>query len=193
MRSRPEFPSRARKNNYSWNISAVLISLFCPSSCCQACLPTIVRPILCLWKFTLKMFFNSPELNRSVIFSLYFLRMSKKMDYFLRNLVRREREIPWFNNNPLPLFHRNDARWIINRFSSLRLCFLPLIGMQNPSPSVATLVLQADLQELLFRCCSIQSQIYLIHEKFWARIECCLHSKTRFWFQFHVCRTDKWS
>ena len=74
-------------NNYSWNINAVLISPFCSSSCCQACFPTIVRPIKNLWKLTLKMFFNSPELNRSVIFSLYFLRMSKKMDYFLRNLV----------------------------------------------------------------------------------------------------------
>ena len=31
---------------------------------------------------------------------------------------------------------------------------LPLIGMQNPSRSVVTLVLQADLQELQCRCCS---------------------------------------
>ena len=43
---------------------------------------------------------------------------------------------------------------------------LPLIGMRNPSPSVVTLVLQADLQELLCRCCLNPSQIYLIHEKF---------------------------
>ena len=62
------------------------------------------------WKLTLKMFFSSPELNRSVIFSLYFLRMSQEMDYFLRNLVRGERVISWFNINPLPFIHRNDAR-----------------------------------------------------------------------------------
>ena len=43
---------------------------------------------------------------------------------------------------------------------------LPLIGMKNPSPSVVTLVLRADLQELLYRCHSNPSQIYLIHEKF---------------------------
>ena len=42
---------------------------------------------------------------------------------------------------------------------------LPLIGMQNPSHSVATFVLQADLQELLCRCCSNPSQIYVIHEE----------------------------
>ena len=42
---------------------------------------------------------------------------------------------------------------------------LPLIGLQNPSPSVVTLVLQVDLQD--FSCCCLnQSQIYLIHEKF---------------------------
>ena len=43
---------------------------------------------------------------------------------------------------------------------------LPLIGMQNPSHPVATLVLQADLQEFLCRCCSNPSQMYLVHEKF---------------------------
>ena len=44
-------------NDYSWIISAVLKSPFCSSSCCQACFPSIVRPISCLWKLTLKMFF----------------------------------------------------------------------------------------------------------------------------------------
>ena len=106
----------------SWNISAILISPFRSSSCCQAWFPTIVRPLRNLWKLNLKMFFNSPELNRSVIFSLYFLRMSKKMDYFLRNLVRRERRISWFNINPLSFIHRNDAWWI-NKFSSSKFCF----------------------------------------------------------------------
>ena len=97
-------------NNCSWNISAVLISPFCSSSCWQACFPTIVRPVSCLWKLTLKIILNSPELNCSVFFSLYYLRVSKKMDYFLRNLVRRERRISWFNINPLSFIHRNDAR-----------------------------------------------------------------------------------
>ena len=42
--------------------------------------------------------------------------------------------------------HRNDARQI-NKFSSLWVLLQPSIGMQNPSPSNLTLVLQADLQE----------------------------------------------
>ena len=41
---------------------------------------------------------------------------------------------------------------------------LTLIGMQNPSHSVVTLVLQADLQEFLCRCYSNPSQINSIHE-----------------------------
>ena len=62
-------------------------------------------------------------MNHSIIFSLYLLRMSKKMAYFLRNLVRRERMIPWFNINPIPFIHRNDTWWINSRFPSCGFAF----------------------------------------------------------------------
>ena len=97
------------------------------------------------------------------------------MDYFLRNLVRRERE-----SNSLVQYQSTfflSLEWCsVNnqKVFFFAVLLLPLIGMQNPSPSVVTLVLQADLQELLCRCCLNQSQIDLIHEKFWPRIECCL-------------------
>ena len=42
---------------------------------------------------------------------------------------------------------------------------LPLVGSQILLHSVVTLVLRADLQELLCRCYSNPSQIYLIHAK----------------------------
>ena len=45
------------------------------------------------------MILDSPELNCSVVFSLCCLRMSKKIDHFLRNLWRGERRISWFNVN----------------------------------------------------------------------------------------------
>ena len=48
-------------------------------------------------------FLYSPEMNRSILFSMYLLRMTKKMNHFLRNFVRRERMFPWFNINPSPL------------------------------------------------------------------------------------------
>ena len=49
----------------------------------------------------LKKILDPPELNCSVVFSLYCLRVSKKIDHFLRNLVRRERRFSRFNVNPL--------------------------------------------------------------------------------------------
>ena len=79
-------------NNCSWKIRALLISYFWSSSCCQTCFPTIIRPILVFWKLVPKIKLDSPELNCSVIFSLYFLTVSKKIDDFLRDLVRRETE-----------------------------------------------------------------------------------------------------
>ena len=69
--------------------------------------PSSWPPVNCLWKVTPKIILNSPELNCSVFFSLYCLRMSKKIDHFLRNLVRR---VSWFNINLLSFIHRNDAR-----------------------------------------------------------------------------------
>ena len=106
----------------SWNISAVLIFPFCSSCCCQACFPSIIRPMRNLWRMDSEDFL-SPEMNRSIIFSMYLLRMTKKMYYFLRNFIRRERRISWFNINPIPCVHRNDTWWISSRFLSLWFCF----------------------------------------------------------------------
>ena len=63
-------------NNCSWIICTILISSFWSSSCCQPCFPSIVRPMNRLWELILKIFFHSPEMNRSILFSMYLLRMS---------------------------------------------------------------------------------------------------------------------
>ena len=80
------------------------------SSCCQTCFPSIVRPMNRLCELILKIFFHSPEMNRSTLFSMYLLRMTKKMNYFLRYLIFRERIFPWFNIDPCPSFNVNDSR-----------------------------------------------------------------------------------
>ena len=90
-------------NNCSWIISTVLESPFCSSSCCQACFPSIVRPMRSLWELILKSFLSSPEMNRPVLFSMH-LWMTKKIDYFLRHLTIGERIFPWFNIDPIPSF-----------------------------------------------------------------------------------------
>ena len=108
-------------NNYSRNVSAVLVSLI-RSSCCQARFSTIVRPrSIFFWELILKMFFCSPELNCSIIFSLFFLRMSKKMDYFLRNLVCRENFLFQYQSSS---FHSSEWCSLNNNRSLLkRFCF----------------------------------------------------------------------
>ena len=83
-------------NNCSWIISTVLESPFYSSSCCQTCFPSFVRPMNRLWELFLKIFLHSPEMNRSIFFSMHLLWMTKKIKYFLRYLVFGERIFPWF-------------------------------------------------------------------------------------------------
>ena len=85
--------------------------------------------------------------------------MTKKTNPFLRHFMFGEQKFPWFNISPNS-FHK----------CSLLCGFAFAYGMQNPSPSVVTLVLQEDLKELLCRCRSTRSKIYLIHGKFWPRL-----------------------
>ena len=109
-------------NDYSWIISAVLKSPFCSSCSWQAYFPSIVRPIN-LWKLISKKIFDPPGMNRSILFSMYLLRMLKKMNYFLENFVSRERMFPWFYINQIPSFHVNDSRWRVSKFSFFCLAF----------------------------------------------------------------------
>ena len=151
-------------NNCSWIISAILISPFCSSCCWQACFPTIIRPINYLWKLILKKILNSPELNCSVIFSLYYLRSVGK-DGLLSSKSRTQEEKNFLVQYQSTSFHSSKWCTVYNQqILSFVVLLLPSIGLQNPSPSVVTLVLQADLQEFLCRCDSNPFKIYLIHE-----------------------------
>ena len=53
----------------SWWISTVLVSLLVSSSSCHAFLPLFVRPMMTIQEVFLKIVFDSPEFNRSIIFS----------------------------------------------------------------------------------------------------------------------------
>ena len=127
MRLRPECPWRSR----SWkNVPEISVQhwylLFWTSSCCQACLSTIVRPIRNLWKMTLRIVLDSPELNRSVIFSWYYLRMSKKTDHFLRYFVYSESWFWWFTFDNKHIFCVLRLPWsivsFVNSDSSRQIC-----------------------------------------------------------------------
>ena len=152
------------KNN-SWIISTILESPFCSSSCCQAYFPSIVRPMNRLWELVLKSFFYSPEMNRSILFSMYLLRMTKKIITFF--------EISYAERECFPVQYQSNALCSSEWYSVNNqqvpffvVLLLSLTKTQNLSHPVVTHVLRADLQELLCRCFSNPSQIYLIHEKF---------------------------
>ena len=71
----------------SWERDVFLASCR-TSSCGQTSFPTIIRPMLYLWRMILKIEFNSVEFNCSIFFSLYRLILSKKIHHFLRKIVR---------------------------------------------------------------------------------------------------------
>ena len=75
--------------NCSRIITAILIFPFCSSSCCLACLPTIVRPKRSFWNLTMKKI-NYPEWNCSVFLSLYYLRVSRRITFFEMSYLETE-------------------------------------------------------------------------------------------------------
>ena len=78
-------------NHCSWSNSAVLESSFISSSCCQACFPSTVRPMNRLWELVLKIFFHSPEINRSIFFSMHCCEWRRRnVTFFDTSLSEKE-------------------------------------------------------------------------------------------------------
>ena len=138
--------------------SEILESPYCSSTCCQTCFPSIVRPMNRLCEWILKIFFDSPKMNPSIFFSMYF-SVSDEEDQLLSSIPRTLRE------NVSLVQHRSNSFFPWERFlvKSQQVLFfvvllLPLIGMQNLSHPFVTHVLRAVIQEFLCRCCSNPSQ-----------------------------------
>ena len=110
-------------NNCSWIISTVLESVLVSSSSCHAFLPLAVRPVMTTREMFLKILFNSPELNCSVIFSKYLFVMTKKMNQFLRHIIIGDWIFSWFNISPISFSNRYGSCGWAGRISSLWFCF----------------------------------------------------------------------
>ena len=87
----------AEMNDWSQGIRAILKSSFGSSACNQTNFPTIIGPILYLKMMVSKMEFCLAELNCSIFFSMQLLIVLKKIDHFLREIVRLEISLWWFN------------------------------------------------------------------------------------------------
>ena len=123
MRLRLEWPWRARRyrivpeeSEQYWNI------FFCFSSSCHAALSLFVRSMLTIQKKILKMIFNSPEFNRSIIVSRQ-TSMTKKMDQFLRHWIIGEGMFSWFNISPSSFPNRYCSLGWADRSTSLWICY----------------------------------------------------------------------
>ena len=106
--------------DYSSIISAVLISPFCSSSCCQACFPTIVRATRNFgnWLWRCSLIFQkwtAPSSSRCTFWEC----RRRWITSLETSYAERERVILWFSVNRIPFFHR----WMTSKFSSLWFCF----------------------------------------------------------------------
>ena len=166
-------------------IRAILISSFRSSSCCQTSFPTIIRPMLYLWRMISKIEFNSVEFNCSICFSLYCLIMSKKTDHFLREIVRSESLFWWLNVNPSSFVHWYGS-CCINRFSLLWFCFCLWSGCNNLDTCLWHLIFLWICRNFCIVLNLNRPHIWSFHRIFWPKIENCLDPQTRFEFQFHI-------
>ena len=84
----------------------------------------------------LKILFISPELNSSIIFSMLVLSMTKKLNYFLRNFVRRER-VSLVQYQSISF---DSSEWFQMKSQQVPIfvvLLLPLIGLQSHSNSIS--------------------------------------------------------
>ena len=107
--------------NFSWRISTILKSVVASAS--YLCtLPLVVRPMMTTKKLFLKIVFDSPEFNRSIVFSMW-TSMTKKMNWFLRHFIIRDWIFSWFNIGPNSFPNRYGPSGRAGRISSLWFCF----------------------------------------------------------------------
>ena len=109
--------------DYSWNISTVLVSFLVSSSSFHGFLPLTVRPMMTTREMFLKIFFDSPAFHCSIIFSKHMLSMTKKIDQFLRYFIIGEWIFFGFNIGPTSFPNGYSFCGWVGRFSSLWFCF----------------------------------------------------------------------
>ena len=101
------------------NAVYLLLKFFLPVSTLNWCWN--ITPMIRVHKMVLKKIFDSPEFNRSVIFSGW-PSMTKKMDQFLRYWIIVEQIILWFNIGPS--YFRTQV--FVDELAKERLCGLAL-------------------------------------------------------------------
>ena len=172
------------------NISAVLLSSFCSSSC-HAFLPLFVRPMKTKEEMILKIIFHSQEFNRSIIVSTS-TTMTKKMNQFLRHFMIGDWTFSWVNIGPNSFHNRKSSCGWAGRIPSLWFCFGPWSACKIFGIQFLRILFELKILEVPAQWCSNSSQTCLIHEKFWPKSEYCLCLWTKFWSQLHIYHASNW-
>ena len=151
--------------NFSWSISTVLESLL--NLLLSPAKHTFHLPSdpwrECVCELVLKIFLHSPEMNRSVFFSMHLLSVTEKIRYFLRYLVFGERIFPWFN--PI-LFFQWKRFWWRRQASSLLCGFAFAFGKHAKSLAFSFTGYYSSWSSWNFCSIVVQiSQTYLIHDE----------------------------
>ena len=195
IRLRPECPWRSRKSTIIPKTSVQYwYLLFCSSSLSPACFPTIIRPILRLWKMILKMVLCSPELNCSV-FSLYCLRVSKNMDFTFFEISYAMREKKFLVQYQSTFFHSSEWCSVKNQqvLSFVVFCFCLRSGCK-----ILYLQLWRSFFRQIFRTFCVVV-VWINHKFIWSMrnsdpgLTVVFTSETKFWFQLRVYHTGNWS
>ena len=177
-------------DNCSQISKAMLLSSFGSSACSQTTFPSIIRPILYLWMMISKMKLYLAEFNCSIIFSLKRLIVSKKINDFLREIVRGKILLWWLNVNPSSFMYGCCRP---NKFPRLRSCFCLRSGCNHSWACwyiflflwiCKIFCVVFDIIVHIFDCSIRNSD---------PRILNYLDSRTQFEFQFRIWSAENWS
>ena len=164
--------------------------LFPPS--CHAFLPLSIRPTRAMRDIFLKIFFNSPEINSSIIFSMYLFSITKK-NQFLRYIIVGEWIFSLVQHRSKFFSNKYSFCGWAGRISSFWFC----VGLWS-----ACKILRIEFQRIFFdlNFWNFLLNVVQIHHKLvWSMKNSdarestyCLYSKTSFWSQFHVYCASNW-
>ena len=160
----------------SWRISAIHVYFLVSSSSCHAFLPLFVRPMMTIQEMFLKIVFDSPEFNRSIIVSSN-TSMTKK----LASSTLENRRANIFLVQHQLKFSRQYVQFLWMSWQNLVFFVVllwPLIGLPSHLHSILTHILRTAFLRFPARCCSSSWPTCLSHEKFWPMSENCLCSQT---------------
>ena len=192
IRLRPDCPWKPRRYTMcSWRISTILKSFLVVLLPCSWCFPLVVRPMRTILEMFLKIFFNSPEFNCSIIFSMYIGLHEEEDESISSILALSESEVfPWFNISPNSCPNRNCSCGRARRFSSLWFCFGLWSACKILRIQFERIFFDLNLWNLLLIVVQIHHKVVWSTRKSDPAVSIVSVHKTKFWSQLRTCHAS---